>query len=321
MRSVMDIAAIPREFPQFGRSVKSLVRPAEEVSGSRKETLCGCSTGGECGCGLACSSGCTGKCAGGGWQSARPIEFVKPNAEPGSAGVELGALLEEAYHPLGRRPRTVACLTHLATVATDGRDPSKTCGPDITAYVVEKLVEVVSGASGSGTHCFPGGALDFKGASSGVEGCPKDCQKSLTLCGTCVHEDVPGNICFGAAVGFSAAAGLGMIDAFVGAGGESAEDQTSYMVGDRLTQTNQVSLEEQLCYYIRILRNPVSCYEQPRWKYGFEDMPCTLCKTPRSGPPRLPKGSSNGNRLSLGPPDGTNPWLGSWNPSVSYFDK
>jgi hypothetical protein len=54
--ATMELASIPREFPQFGRHLSSLVRPASEVfgqQGSRKgKGSCGCGGGkGSCGCG------------------------------------------------------------------------------------------------------------------------------------------------------------------------------------------------------------------------------------------------------------------------------
>lgn len=61
--TTMDLAAIPRDLPQFGKSLKNLMRPADEVFGSQEEKggSCGCS-GGECGCGGSCGGACG--CAG-----------------------------------------------------------------------------------------------------------------------------------------------------------------------------------------------------------------------------------------------------------------
>jgi hypothetical protein len=65
--ATMELASIPREFPQFGRHLTSLVRPASEVfgqQGSRKgKGSCWCGGGkGSCGCGGDCE--CT-TCKGG----------------------------------------------------------------------------------------------------------------------------------------------------------------------------------------------------------------------------------------------------------------
>lgn len=54
----MELASIPREFPQFGKHLSSLVRPASEVFA--KES-CGCGGSGACGCGGDCGGGCGGR--------------------------------------------------------------------------------------------------------------------------------------------------------------------------------------------------------------------------------------------------------------------
>ncbi len=81
MEAVMDLAAIPREFPQFGKSVSNVARTRSEAFGES----CGAASGsspvchtagaeaesygkyrrnGTCGCGLAGRCTCKGKCRG-----------------------------------------------------------------------------------------------------------------------------------------------------------------------------------------------------------------------------------------------------------------
>lgn len=67
MQGIMDLAAIPREFPQFGKSAKNIMMPRGVVFGGVREQCCSADErDSDRGCGCGCSGGCAGpaRCGG-----------------------------------------------------------------------------------------------------------------------------------------------------------------------------------------------------------------------------------------------------------------
>lgn len=100
----------------------------------------------------------------------------------------------------------------------------KKCGPNITKFFVDNLYEAMKeidiseevgrrefgeGASSfrAGmyfaslirlkSHLGGGGTFDFKPDNRVLDGCPVECPNTVTLCGLCLDDDVPGNFAFG----------------------------------------------------------------------------------------------------------------------------
>lgn len=82
----MDLASVPTEFPQFGKSLWNIARPAEEVFdlGEKGMGACDCSAG-HCGCGGTCGGSGGGPC--GGSCGSRRTNVAPPARRAGRIGV------------------------------------------------------------------------------------------------------------------------------------------------------------------------------------------------------------------------------------------
>src|SRR5262245_31725352 len=91
----MDLTTIPREFPQFGKSIWNVGRPSAQVFGRSASGLavkpqCEAAQGG-CGCGRQCEGTCGGQCGSGEQAGARggcgEAEFSGRTPNPRSASL------------------------------------------------------------------------------------------------------------------------------------------------------------------------------------------------------------------------------------------
>lgn len=88
METVIDLAAIPREFPQFGKSLSNILRNSDAVFGREGG---GCGGGRGCDCGAGCGCGC-GNC---GVDAVSPLLVLNSSngrADGGRADASLGGL-------------------------------------------------------------------------------------------------------------------------------------------------------------------------------------------------------------------------------------
>lgn len=124
-------------------------------------------------------------------------------------------------------------------VVTAVPDDPIICGPDVTDYLVKQLMKMwlMTNPVSRGVLVTPHvGALDLKsrpgkpGPASVPGKCPIRCPGSVTICGKCLDDQIPGNIGLGAANVVARA--IGAIDAWWDGGSDSAEDLAAYDVGD-----------------------------------------------------------------------------------------
>jgi len=253
----MDILDIPREFPQFGKHLSSLLRPRGEVF---KEDLYGCrgsnsscgdgridrSMGdrsmGDCGCslGMAEPCACDGSCGcddrGGG-----------PCADETSSG-DHGKLPQRPHYQAGIGASSLL-LTH---GVVPNRPIERICGPDATDYVARQFAKIIKAVQERGiisgpTMVGPGADIDLKGRPfTRYDGekdehprvvigrCPTNCGWAITLCGKCVSNQIPGNMGLGM-YGRSLAETVGWVDNVFMA--EKPEDRASYFWGAWINDT------------------------------------------------------------------------------------
>lgn len=117
----------------------------------------------------------------------------------------------------------------------------KLCGPDVTDYVVDTLMDMLrstdplyNAASVRGL-----GPIDLRSQVKGLpnrpvaktDKCPRNCSESLSLCGKCISDQIPGNMALGFVFGRDAAGVIGAWAARVKGETDSADDIRSYSVG------------------------------------------------------------------------------------------
>lgn len=118
------------------------------------------------------------------------------------------------------------------------------CGPDVTDWLVSQLMQLLIITSPGGRLLFVRGQgpIDVRSQTKGLPNkpqaktvdCPVDCPESVTLCGECLHDQIPGNIGLGAAVDPWSALKLGAAVAAFKGETDSEEDKQSYDVGDTI---------------------------------------------------------------------------------------
>ena len=118
----------------------------------------------------------------------------------------------------------------------------KICGPDVTDYVVKELMNVY--ASGSPLSVRGGARIDLRSRpKKDMEAkpvaiipneCPVECAESITLCGLCVSDQIPGNTALGVFFGAAVARVIGAAAAKLKGETDSDEDIASYDMGDSL---------------------------------------------------------------------------------------
>jgi len=224
MMSTMDFAltAIPREFPQFGKSVWNAARHASEVWG--REDCCASGSsghrfGGAGGRGCGCE-GCQERPGGAGNVTLPldPTPFGSSDAE-----VPLGPLLPND-------PYETIVEVH-----------EKLCGPDVTDYVVDTLMDMLRSTDPAyNVASVRGlGPIDLRSEVKGLpnrpvaktDKCPRNCSESLALCGKCISDQIPGNMALGLKFGKDDAEVIGAGAAWFKGETDSADDVRSYRVG------------------------------------------------------------------------------------------
>lgn len=223
------------------------------VSGEWSPGGCGCGSGEPCTCGGTC--GCKGEgggsCGGGRpsgevpllpdydgeiWASTEGARMVDafysetwwwtPNEEGSSS-------TGDAFEPFAAPEFAVAVVPH-----------EKVCGPDVTDFVVGKLIEHhnLAGMSPIADIIKVSGlgAINLRSQVKGLpnkpvaftDSCPSNCPESIQMCGKCVSDQIPGNTALGQMFGKVAAGKIGEADANAKGETDSAEDIESYELGD-----------------------------------------------------------------------------------------
>jgi len=219
MMSTMDfdLTAIPREFPQFGKSVWNLGRTREEVFGG-DGSKCGTAGAGSgkcaeagCGCsGCGCEGGSCGCSSGGGCGSAGGRHAQDAEGDPFGLG-DPQVPVDPVY--AARRdwgPRKPARFGRVEV-----RDPdivadiltTKKCGGDVT----DLMIDVMKDAHKKCSSFTPAnillllneyydkltGELDWKVNPPKGADCNKECPVTLCVCKSCMDASVPANVMYG----------------------------------------------------------------------------------------------------------------------------
>lgn len=246
-----DIAAIPREFPQFGRSIWNLVRTRREAFGSGGSLACCKGVKGGCECAERHAEAFRGSCDGCahvGWGLAMELRAIEgiDSDQPWSERQE------QVLGPQGKKALDVvndcARLSDTTRMVT-GDQGRPVCGADITDTLARRVQNswwnrYVDGASQNSieNEWAPLGANDFKRDSEGMKGplggcASPGCGSTFTLCGYCVKADVPANIGAGAAVGGKNVRRIARQLETFGYGKDDRWDIASYAVGDQWRET------------------------------------------------------------------------------------
>lgn len=254
------------------------------------------------------------------WASGSKMESGSTHviAEDGVTAIDY----DKWFWPCGADTPDVSTVTPVV-----GED-EKICGTDVTDLLAELLSEVLSSSSwlAGGNMCRPGQEIDMK--DSKYDTCSKNCGKTVTLCGWCVSEQVPGNIGFGAALGFVFATIVGRL-----VSEESGEDRTSYSLGSGLLESvdrgtldpsSAADIKKALC--ARLQFRLVPCKKNDALD-GIVTRACTICKDPAKRKRRPPAPQNCPDAIGAGMPspylpidDGqVDPWLIEWSPSSAGF--
>ena len=250
---LMDLAAAGREYPQFGRSVWNTGRSSSQVFGGSGQ---GCGCGGGCGgdpgdC--SCANGDSTERAGKGGACCNCEEERCPQycldahalIVSGQRDTRIGNIKAWRFYAMFCE-NIPECPPH-----PEYGPPAplpKTCGPDVTDYVVDQLDDIIKkGPLAAGFTVNRGSPIDFKDYIDGkgrVPGCPRDCPYSVGLCGHCVTSQLPGNIGLGSilgdVLGFPVAEWLGegyqrinnWIDPDIEPEHDSSDDIEAYTIGE-----------------------------------------------------------------------------------------
>jgi hypothetical protein len=198
------------------------------------------------------------------------------------------------------------------------------CGPDATDFIANYLMAVISMGSSlrAGIACRPGSAIDMKEGRYHTSECPKaeECKESVTMCGVCVSNQLPGNISFGAAVSLWAVP----VGSYFSWTGESGEDRNAYAIGWTLRDHVErgfvdrgdiKDLKKRLCAMIRHYLLDFGVPKADKGKDGLEWHGCDPC-TASAVSPKLREPYLNCSDALAGMPSGgirleehLDPWL------------
>jgi hypothetical protein len=116
----------------------------------------------------------------------------------------------------------------------------KVCGPDVTDFVI-KQYQIIGFSPGGPKLLYVTphvSTIDFKNIKPVIDirpvECPSNCSESITFCGQCTHDQVPGNIGLGVAYSLEVALAIGEFAAWIGGSKESEEDKKAYKFGQEV---------------------------------------------------------------------------------------
>lgn len=314
--------------------------------GSSSGGLCLC--GGSCGCkGDGCSSDMPllTDYQGEIWASRtlvidRPAWIARDSDRPAGSGLD--RVLDESFFrslvDLADTWRVIgggegACLDGdggpLSDRSMTDQGLERICGPDVTDFVARQYAKIIDKMGSDGILSGPvmvgyGSDIDLKGRYNGdrisVESprvsfgrCPTNCGWTVTLCGKCISNQIPGNMGLGI-YGQGLATAVGFV-AYEVSMGDSDEDRAAYFWGDFLKrafddlkpvsaargESAEILLRDIICAIITVAvqsTQPGGCYN-PRT--DFKEIPCGECRDPRSLPDRKVKVRNYNVRGPSGP--------------------